>query len=379
MKRLIVCCDGTWNNSDSGEGFTNVARLGWAISPTDIRVEPPIYQVCYYHSGVGTGDLVDKIAGGGVGAGLARNVRDAYSFLSSNYCEGDEILLFGFSRGAYTARSIAGLIGWAGLLHKRDMDQFAVLWESYKLRGKPGPGYVDARQYFADRHATVEIACVGVWDTVGALGIPGHLPTPFKKLYQFLDTSLGEHIRHAFHAVALDEHRSDFAPTLWTQPSSQAGHQTLEQVWFVGAHSNVGGGYEEHCLSDITLAWMASKIEPLLAIDLDQLAAKQDRQEPWSLGAVVNSAHGFWRILGLINRKPFAPNSSGATNERLHKSVAVRLDLLGAGYTSPALEGISELASHVVNLDAIEEQLKWSAKGQATTMPRLHITNLTMG
>ena len=99
MKRLIACCDGTWNNSDTGVGFTNVARLGWAIEPNDGRGCEPIPQIVYYHSGVGTGDLADKIVGGGIGAGLARNVRDAYSFLASNYCEGDEIFLFGFSRG----------------------------------------------------------------------------------------------------------------------------------------------------------------------------------------------------------------------------------------------------------------------------------------
>ena len=217
MKRLIVYSDGTWNDSDKGTGFTNVARLCWATYANDDRLTPPMPQIGYYHSGVGTGDLVDRIVGGGVGAGLARNVRDAYSFLASNYCEGDQILLFGFSRGAYTARSIAGLIGWAGLLHKRDMDQFAVLWQSYKLRGNTG--FVDKRETsFPDRHRDVKVSCVGVWDTVGSLGIPGHLPSHFKQLYQFLDTGLGSHIENAFHAIALDElttHRSAIAPRRW--------------------------------------------------------------------------------------------------------------------------------------------------------------------
>src|SRR5436853_5282463 len=170
MKRLVVCCDGTWNDSDNGTGYTNVSRLAWAIKPFDDRNRAT--QIVFYQSGVGTaGDLSSKLGGGALGLGLSHNIRDAYSFISNNYVAGDEIFLFGFSRGAYTARSIGGLIGYAGLLHKRDMDRFADLWEGYRLRDK---GAVDPRPQFPDRHTPVEIKCIGVWDTVGALGIPGH-------------------------------------------------------------------------------------------------------------------------------------------------------------------------------------------------------------
>jgi len=123
-KRLIVCCDGTWNDADSAAEFTNVVRIARAIKPNDTRSSPAIPQIVYYHSGVGTSDALDRFAGGAVGLGLSRNVRDGYAFLAANYCEEDEIFLFGFSRGAYTARSIAGLIGWVGLIHKADMDIF---------------------------------------------------------------------------------------------------------------------------------------------------------------------------------------------------------------------------------------------------------------
>ena len=123
-KRLIVCCDGTWNDADSAAEFTNVVRIARAIKPIDTRSSPAIPQIVYYHSGVGTSDALDRFAGGAVGLGLSRNVRDGYAFLAANYCEEDEIFLFGFSRGAYTARSIAGLIGWVGLIHKADMDIF---------------------------------------------------------------------------------------------------------------------------------------------------------------------------------------------------------------------------------------------------------------
>ena len=109
-KRLIVCCDGTWNDADSAAEFTNVVRIARTIKPIDTRSNPATPQIVYYHSGVGTSDALDRVVGGAVGLGLSRNVRDAYAFLAANYCEGDEIFLFGFSRGAYTARSVAGLL-----------------------------------------------------------------------------------------------------------------------------------------------------------------------------------------------------------------------------------------------------------------------------
>lgn len=360
MKRLVICCDGTWNLADERDGFTNVARLGWAVLPNDLRGPAPVPQICFYHTGVGTGDLVDRVAGGGAGLGLARNVRDCYSFIASNYCDGDEILLFGFSRGAYTARSVAGLIGWAGLLHKRDMDRFALLWESYKLRGRPDAIYVDERARIPDRHVDVPVRCVGVWDTVGALGIPGHIPTPLKKLYEFLDTSLGPHVQHAYHAMALDEHRSDFAPTLWTQPADQREGQTLEQVWFAGAHSNVGGGYSEHGLSDVALIWMAAKVEPLLAIDFDQIAAKRDTTADWGLGASVDSAHGLWRLLGTIDRRPLA-DDAGPTNEGVHASVRVRMDAPPAGYSCPSLGDAPGWRASVAPELGRETEFRWSS------------------
>src|SRR5262245_3576733 len=275
-KRLIVCCDGTWNNADSGDGFTNVARLSWAILPQDTRGGREIAQVVNYHSGVGSGDVVDRVAGETIGIGLSRNVRDAYAFIYNNYCPGDEIFLFGFSRGAYTVRSVGGLIGYAGLLHKRDMERFEVLWENYRLRDKPG--HPDLRPQFANRHFPVAIKCIGVWDTVGSLGIPVDLDVlanfhdlkvvkgiqelasfktlddlkDFRSFYQFHDTRLGRHVERGLHALALDEARVDFQPTLWVQrPEAKAGGQVLKQVWFAGVHSSVGGGYDEHGLSDV--------------------------------------------------------------------------------------------------------------------------------
>jgi len=369
-KRLIVCCDGTWNDTDSGDSFTNVARMGWAIAAKDTRGPEEIPQIVYYHSGVGSGAAFDRALGGGAGVGLSRNVRDAYAFLANNYCGGDEVFLFGFSRGAYTARSIGGLIGYAGLLHKKDMDRFTVLWEGYRLRGKQGG--VDPRPQFPDRHSPVRIKCIGVWDTVGSLGIPGNVDQTFASFYEFHDTGLGAHVDNAFHALALDEARKDFQPALWQQdPAAKANGQVLQQVWFAGAHSNVGGGYEEHGLSDVTLAWMGGQVADMLAIDVDYLKAKRDLRNGWGLGKLYNSAEGpIWQLRGTRPRTPTLGNA--ATCESIHPSVAERgkqgADSVPKPYASAALGGIN-VSRSLSQLTAIENGLKWTAQDVRAAPP----------
>lgn len=363
-KRLIVCCDGTWNDADSAGEFTNVVRMARAILPADSRGGHETPQIVYYQSGVGTGaDLVQRVLGGGVGLGLSRNVRDAYGFIAANYCPGDEIFLFGFSRGAYTARSVAGLIGYAGLLQKGDMDDFAVVWEGYRLKNRPGQP--DVLVDFSLRYKDVPLKCIGVWDTVGELGIPGHLDEIFTQFYQFHDTTLGPHVENAFHALALDERRSDFTPTLWVQsPQAQAaGTQKLLQVWFPGVHSNVGGGYEEHGLSDVALAWMAAQVEPLLALDIDYLKTRQDRRNGWGLGRIYDSAAGAWKLRGTTIRRPFTTQPQNASFERIHPSLAERRGpnaaCVPAPYDCPSVAGIN-ISGKLAPLGPLEQQLKWT-------------------
>lgn len=374
MKRLAVCCDGTWKDSDSGDGYTNVARLAWAIKPNDTRGGKDIPQIVFYQSGVGSeGDFFNKLAGGGVGMGLSRNVRDAYSFICNNFCDGDEIFLFGFSRGAYTARSVGGLIGYAGLIGKRDLDRFDDLWTGYRLRDKVS--HPDPRPQFEKRHSA-RVKCVGVWDTVGSLGIPGNIDKVFTEFYKFHDTGLGLHIDNAFHALALDERRKAFQPTLWHQnpkakDDDKAKEQVLRQVWFTGAHSNVGGGYDEHGLSDITLAWMASEVDRFLDIDFEYLKLRRDLRSGWSLGRLYDSAEK-WKALGVVTRKPFAP-AEGATNETIHPSVAERIKS-GAGavpgiYASDALKGI-KLDEKLGTLSKQETEMMWAAKEMKDFRPK---------
>lgn len=359
MKRLIVCCDGTWNDADSGDGFTNVVRIARAIKAEDDTIKPGTKQIVYYHSGVGSGgDALMHVVGGATGLGLSRNVRDAYAFIANNYCQGDELFFFGFSRGAYTARSVAGLINWAGILHKTDMDDFALLWEGFKLRGEPNAR--DARTYFPERYKDVPIKCIGVWDTVGSLGIPGYLNALLAKFYQFQDTNLGVHVENAFHALAIDEHRKEFVPTLWQKLPGAPAEQRLEQVWFAGAHSNVGGGYDEHGLSDVALAWMADRVAPMLAINDVHLRDRQDRRDTWGLGRIYNSVSGIFAFLDKANRNICAGSD---TFETIHESVATRFSgggqLKEGPYQPKSMpDGITG-ATPVQDLGDLEKGLRW--------------------
>lgn len=265
-KRLVVCSDGTWNDPED-EDVTNVVKTARAVSPVD---ESGVQQVVFYDWGVGTGGVADRLEGGVSGEGLDKNIQDIYRFLVHNYVPGDEIFLFGFSRGAYTARSAVGLIRNAGILEKQHSDLIPRAYSLYRSKSKPDTP--SAREFRRRYSRETRIRLIGVWDTVGALGIPVSFLQRFNKdEYSFHDTTLSRIIDYACHAVAIDERREDFKPTLWqVQPSD---NQTVEQAWFVGVHSDVGGGYKEHGLSDITLMWVLEKArEAGLALDADYLS-----------------------------------------------------------------------------------------------------------
>lgn len=326
-RRLIACCDGTWNKPDSHGGSTNVIRLARAIKP---RGADGTSQILYYHPGVGTGNFVDRLLGGSTGIGLSANVRATYAFFVDNYQDGDEIFLFGFSRGAYTARSVAGMMGHVGIVRKRDMHNFDPLWDYYRLP-------VEERKLheksflanFADRVPAEQIVirCIGVWDTVGSLGIPD---SPFcRTAYSFHDTTLGPGVEYAFHALAIDEQRGPFQPTIWQVKAKPRVQQSVEQTWFAGVHSNVGGGYPEHELSDAALFWMCAKLAPLIDLDREQLCAQAERKRKYAKGRLVESRTGSWKLFPPAARKICATDPS----ERIHESVWRRL----AGEEGPPL------------------------------------------
>lgn len=257
--KLIVCCDGTWNTADERDrGLpcpTNVAKLYNALAKQDDRW---VEQRAYYHSGVGTdGSRLEKFLGGTVGGGLDENIKSAYKWLAQNYHAGDLIYIFGFSRGAYTARYLAGMISSYGLAdfsseNPADDDMWKVVDRVLDADRKcADPMTVADIRFFNTRPGesprdSTKIEFLGVWDTVGALGIPAdigkYLGTGDLSQSRFQDTELSDTVLHARHAVAMDERRANFTPTLWPNADT---HLDAKQVWFAGVHSDVGGGYAE--------------------------------------------------------------------------------------------------------------------------------------
>ncbi|KAF2768493.1 hypothetical protein EJ03DRAFT_352209 [Teratosphaeria nubilosa] len=360
-KKLIVCCDGTWKDSDSsaflGTGVswlwrgkrqvaTNVTKISQAILPLDDQGRQ---QIIYYQAGVGTsGNFIERTVGGALGVGLAPNISEAYSFVSSNYVEGDEIYLIGFSRGAFTARAIGGIIGDFGLLTSTGQGYLPAIVEDWEHAGQTGyntelanelPGFTIpsastsdpksyVKQYRAEllrigltRDATIPIKAIGVWETVGSLGIPvspwfQRIGFPLVlRFYRFYNTDLGSNVENAFQALALDEKRAAYRPTLWQKlPGMQAN---LKQTWFPGVHSNVGGGYLDSGLSNNTLAWMMSNLAPFLKFDADfvrrqyeQNQARLEKQSvaqaalKWAAGQLKNTSSGLRGLLGVTVRTP---------------------------------------------------------------------------
>jgi uncharacterized protein (DUF2235 family) len=259
MKRLVVCCDGTWNKPDS-EAITNVEKIARTVQ-SDPSATGGTYQLVYYVSGVGAGSYAaDRMLGGAFGFGLFHNVIACYRFLAQNYEPGDEIFIIGFSRGAYTARSVAGMVGRVGLLTKLSLveERLPEAVHMYQRTDMPEGAFGASVEEFKHDHChPAKVHFLGVFDTVGALGVPG-----FRRLTpQFHDVQLSVQILRARHALAVDETRLKFAPTFWEAPEDPPGAPTdderVKQVWFEGAHSDVGGGHRETGLSDTSLLWMA--------------------------------------------------------------------------------------------------------------------------
>lgn len=329
MKRIVICCDGTWNLPDKdAEGIpvpTNVVKLCEAVCPKD---KNGIEQVMYYDPGIGTsGSLLKRVFDGFTGTGLSRNILEAYRYLIAKYEAGDELFLLGFSRGAFTVRSLAGLIRSCGILRPDTADMVYRAFALYQSRSpSTHPRKKEAslfRRTFAISDIT-PVKFIGVWDTVGALGNP-LLSNKLSKRNKFHDADLSSTIEHAYQALAIDEKRRPFQATLWQQQPPekrlQIATQTLEQLWFAGVHSNIGGGCPNTGLSDIALAWIAGKAAHCgLEIDRGKLDLHPD-----PLQARAESRKGFYLLTPALYRpiaKPDAQN--GVTNESLHPSVIER-------------------------------------------------------
>jgi uncharacterized protein (DUF2235 family) len=299
-KNIAVCADGTWNHPDETDrgrpAPTNVYTLFKALPLTST-------QLPHYDDGVGVGGTpIDRLLGGAIGDGLIAKVKENYAFIAHAYEAGDQIFLFGFSRGAYTARSLAGMIAACGLPAPDKFTDKAVddAFAAYRARANK-PALI-ARLMEVYGNQPVEIAMIGVWETVGALGIPVGLFSGLdERIYGFLDTKLNKNVKAAYHAVSIDEKRAEYVPTLWdplTDEAVQAG-TLLEQVWFAGVHSDVGGSYAETGLSDIALCWMMRKAKSLgLQFNTDSFAQYTGIKGKHALDVSHQSWNplwGFWK------------------------------------------------------------------------------------
>ncbi|MFO1126093.1 MAG: DUF2235 domain-containing protein [Methylocystis sp.] len=279
MIRNIVLLDGTWNTP---RDFTNICKKSWEEKVVErlipARGADGVEQKVGYFSGVGAQGF--KIVGGAIGFGLRNIVQDAYNWVVENYRDDQELYIYGFSRGAYAARALAGLIGDCGIRKTKDEGIFDISRANKSAREASRSG---APPSGSDIQANNRIKLLGVFDTVGSYGVPAGFSglAPLGRYITlmvfggFKDTELGPHVDHALHAIGVDERRRPFTPTFWTVKKGEPHPKNIEQNWFPGVHCNVGGGYAESGLSDIALIWMIARTQALTGLSFDNDAIRR--------------------------------------------------------------------------------------------------------
>jgi len=312
MRKLIICCDGTWNEPDQEDRGkrkpTNIVKIARAIKPVD---SSGLSQIVFYDKGVGTGSLFDKVTGGVTGEGLEENVIDAYRFFVYNYEPGDEVFIFGFSRGAYTARSLTGLVDKCGVLPKTNAFYMPEAFAIYRAKE-------DASEFKTTQNCrSMKIRFLGVFDTVGARGVPLDLfESTNEERFGFHDVGLSACVENAFHALAIDEQRKPFTPSLWDKKVES--HQTMEQRWFAGVHTNIGGGYDNDGLANCPLHWIVdAAAQRGLEFDTHFLGF----YKPFPLDEIRDSMTLYYRVLGKHIRE-IGKTIDG--NEKIDPSVTKR-------------------------------------------------------
>lgn len=308
MKSIIICCDGTGNQFESN--ITNVVEAYQLAIKSEA-------QVTYYDPGVGTGGwvyeeesgnfraLTDKATGGG----LQKNIEDAYRYLMQVYEGGDQIFMFGFSRGAFTVRALAGMLHKCGLLDSTSDNMVEYASKIYNTDGNNKL----AKDFKATFCKSCPVHFIGVWDTVGSLVLNAG-----KK---FHDATLNRDVTYGYHAMALDEVRKDFPISRWDK--KPLSHQTIEEVWFAGVHSNVGGWYKDRGLSNCALQWMMAKAKDCgMLINESKLQKKSGNP----LDKLEDSHTGFWNFRGKDIRRV-------KSDDWLHQSVIDRINHEPSQYT----------------------------------------------
>lgn len=302
-KSLVVLCDGTWNElTDVNRPVTNVVKLAEILNA---KRTDGAEQVVYYDDGVGVGSdavasNIESVVGGAFGAGLLRNIEEAYRFIIFNYSPGDDIYIFGFSRGAFTARSLAGMLNKIGIIRHTQAHRIYDAFQHYKSKRRKsdsvirrfrqdlgyGEVYVDADDY-PDTHIQMQalsIRYMGIWDTVGSMGLPkfGRVdPDTLPAKYRFHDLSLSPFVKSARHAIGLNEDRKAFLATRWDNLKLLGSSEAYQQLWFPGDHGSIGGGGDITGLSDEALDWVAAGAEGAgLSINRAEWALEPDFMAP---------------------------------------------------------------------------------------------------
>jgi uncharacterized protein (DUF2235 family) len=334
MKRIIVCADGTWNVRDQvSKGSvrrrpTNVTKIARAIRPRDRH---GVDQIVFYHDGLGTGGYLDRLSGGAFGRGIEANIRTIYRFIAYNHEPDDELFLFGFSRGAFTVRSLAGFMNKVGLIEKDDDYYVPEIYACYEKNQGPGTQAWEKAFHRVTPRPCPPIRFVGVWDTVGSLGAPGLLGQLLnRRKYQYHDVGLSPVIQNARHALAIDERRKPFTPNFWTRPSSWTG--SLQQAWFPGAHTNVGGSFTPDGLANEALHWVIEQAE---AFGLEVDSAYLDNFRACFNSDKYDSMTPVYRMLGSFVR-PLGEHP--ADGEAIHQSAIDRLGWAACAYEPPNLK-----------------------------------------
>lgn len=357
-KNIVICSDGTGNSAIKDRG-TNVFKIFEAVDIyghwDDTTLRP---QVAVYDDGVGTeGFKPLRILGGAFGWGLGRNIRQLYTELARVYEPGDSIYLFGFSRGAFTVRSLAGFIGTCGIIDRAklgDGDIRALVdeaYRTYRTTYRSGGNGTTARQQadsFRLEHSVVhelhapagrvKIRFIGVWDTVDAVGLPiDELSVILNGIFRFKfpDYVLGDHIQRACHALSIDDERRTFHPLMWDESAErhEEGKERIEQVWFPGVHSNVGGGYPKQGMSLVSLFWMMNKAEEaeLRFVDCDRHLVL-DHQNPFD--KLYDSRSGFGVYYRYLPRDIAKMCDRHGTLPKIHLSAMERV-IQGTGGYAP--------------------------------------------
>ena len=317
-KNIVVFSDGTGQEGGKGHN-TNVYKLFNMIEDRTGK------QVTFYDRGLGTGWR--KFTGNVAGMGISKNIRECYEFIFEHYSAGDQVFLFGFSRGATTVRSLSTFIHLFGILPKSRPELIKKAYKIYKKRDRAKRDQKAAR--FVQQHHTMwcRIHFLGVWDTVAALGLPFKSidvlvdKVPFFR-HSFQDLRLSESVQHARHALAIDDERLTFHPTLWDEKFSDNQEEkqvTMKQVWFCGMHTDVGGGYREHELSDIPLIWMIGEAKEI-GLRLYSMHGVDLIPDP--NGIMHDSRRGFPKKL--FRKKERYWNSETQGKPVVHESVLLR-------------------------------------------------------